>query len=93
MPAMDRTLLQQILESAGAKKSDKGYLLADEHRASIYLDRGGQATTLTEIVRVALHDSHVEAEAKDRTLHFVVYEPILGLSVRRPREDVPRTGF
>lgn len=93
MPAMDRTLLQQILESTGAKKSDKGYLLADEHRGSIYLGRGGQATMLADLVRIALHEQHVEAEAKDRTLHFVEYEPIMGLSVRRPREDVPRTGF
>ncbi len=93
MPAMDRTLLQRILESAGAKKSDKGFLLADEHRASIYLGRGGQATMLADLVRIDLHEDHVGAEAKDRTLHFVLYEPILGVSVRRPREDVPRTGF
>lgn len=93
MPAMDRTLLQRILESTGAKESDKGYLLADEHRATIYLGRGGPANMLADLVRIALHDEHVEAEAKDRTLHFVEYEPILGLTVRRPREDVPRTGF
>lgn len=93
MPAMDRTLLQRILESAGAKKSDKGYLLPDEHRGSIYLGGGGQATALADLLRIALHDGHVEAEAKDRTLHFVRYEAILAVSVRRPREDVPRTGF
>lgn len=92
--AMDRTLLTQILDATpGFSKTPEGYLAADEHRASIYLGKTGQATLLTDIVRIALHDTHLEAEAKDRTLHFVVYEPVLGLSLRRPREDVPRTGF
>lgn len=92
--AMDRTLLQQILDAApGFQKTDEGYVAGDEHRASIYLGKTGQATLLTDLVRIQLHDTHIEAEAKDRTLHFVVYEPVLGLSVRRPRQDVPRTGF
>ena len=92
--AMDRTLLKQILDAApGLQLTDKGYVAADEHRASIYLGKGGQATLVTDLVRIQLHDSHIEAEAKDRTLHFVVYEPVAGVTLRRPREDVPRTGF
>lgn len=93
--AMDRTLLQQILDATpGLQKTDEGYVAADEHRASIYLGRTGQATLLADLVRIQLHDAHVEAEAKDRTLHFVVYEPITAISLRRPREgDGPRTGF
>ncbi len=92
--AMDRSLLAKILDSApGVQKADGGYGLADEHRASIYLGRGGQATILGDIVRVALHDDHLEAEAKDRTIHYVGYDTLLGVSIRRPREDGPRTGF
>lgn len=91
---MERTLLQQILQSApGVQKTDGGFLIADEHRASIYLGQGGQATLLADLVRVTLHPEYLEAEAKDRTLHFVRYEPVIGLSLRRPRADVPRTGF
>lgn len=91
---MNRTLLQQILDAApGFQKTDEGYIAGDEHRASIYLGKTGQATLLTELVRIRLLETHIEAEAKDRTLHFVLYEPVLGLSIRRPREDVPRTGF
>lgn len=92
---MDRTLLASILEkSPGLQKSDTGFLVADEHRASIYLGGNGPTTSLTDLVRVQLHETHVEAEAKDRTLHFVVYEPIFGVSVRRPREgEAGRTGF
>jgi hypothetical protein len=94
MPAMDRTLLEKILQtSPGTKKAEQGYLVADEHRVSIYLGQGGSATVLADIVRVAFHEQFVEAEARDRTLHFLPYEPVLVVSLRRPREDVPRTGF
>lgn len=95
IPAMDRTLLEKILQSSpGVKKAEGGYMLADEHRASIYLGAGGSATVLADIVRIVLKDTHVEAEAKDRTLHFVPYEPVLVISMRRPRDvGVPRTGF
>lgn len=92
--AMDRTLLTQILGSTpGVQKTDRGYIVADEHRASIYLGRSGQATILADLVRIALHEGYLEAEAKDRTLHYVLYEPVMGVAIRRPREDVGRTGF
>ncbi len=91
---MERSLLQQILSTApGVQSTDGKFVLADEHRASIYLGQSGPATQLADIVQLTLHDHHVEAEAKDRTLHFVRYEPILALSLRRPRQDFPRTGF
>lgn len=91
---MDRTLFKTILDATpGLQETDQGYVAADEHRASIYLGTGGSATILTDLVRIRLHDTHVEAEAKDRTLHFLTYEPVLGLSIRRPRESVGRTGF
>jgi hypothetical protein len=94
MRAMDRELLDTILKGiSGLEKSDSGYETAGEHRASIYLAGGGATTVLSDLVRLQLHHTHLEAEAKDRTLHFVTYEPILGVSVRRPREDAPRTGF
>ncbi len=90
---MDRTHLAQILDSApGVQKADGGYVLADEHRASIYLGRG-QATIIADVVRLALHEAHIEAEAKDRTLYYVSYEPVMGVAIRRPRQDGPRTGF
>jgi hypothetical protein len=94
MPAMDATLLENILQSSpGMKKTDSGYIVADEHRVSIYLGHGGSATVLADLVRIELHKDFVEAEAKDRTLHCLPYEPVLIVSLRRPREDVSRTGF
>ncbi|HJL18884.1 MAG TPA: hypothetical protein RMH99_24690 [Sandaracinaceae bacterium LLY-WYZ-13_1] len=91
---MDRALIETILAgTSGLEKSDTGFQAADEHRASIYLGGSASTTVLSDLVRIQLHETHLEAEAKDRTLHFVTYDPILGLQVRRPREDGPRTGF
>lgn len=91
---MDRTLIDGILAgTSGIEKKDAGYEAADDHLVAVYLGGRGGTSVLADIVRLKLHDTHVEAEAKDRTLHFVTYEPILGLSIRRPREDGPRTGF
>ena len=91
---MDRTLIDEILGGTpGIEKGDAGYEAADDHLVAMYLGGRGATTVLADLVRVRLHDTHLEAEAKDRTLHFVTYEPILGFAVRRPREDGPRTGF
>ncbi|MEC7525074.1 MAG: hypothetical protein VYE22_34650 [Myxococcota bacterium] len=93
---MDRKLLADILDkSSGLDKKGEDYLAADEHRASVYLGGSSSTTVLTEIVRLTLHETHLEAEAKDRTIHYVTYEPVFGLAVRGPRESGPggRTGF
>lgn len=101
---MDRKLLQMILdETAGVNaepaakgdSSSKSYALEEEHRASLYLGGANTTTVLADIVRLSLRPEYIEAEAKDRTLHCVLYEPVFGLSVRRPRteKDGPRTGF
>ncbi|GAB5548450.1 MAG: hypothetical protein RLO52_22095 [Sandaracinaceae bacterium] len=93
---MDRKLLADILEkTSGLDKKDGEYLAEGEHRASVYLGATGGTTVLTEIVRLSLQDSYLEAEAKDGTVHYVVYEPVFGLAVRGPRDGGPgsRTGF
>lgn len=88
-------MIEQILGAApGIEKHKDAYALADEHLASIYLGAHGPTTALTEIVRVTMRDAWLEAEAKDRTLHFVAYENVFALSLRRPRDpEKARTGF
>ena len=82
-----------LLKAPGVERKEDGFAIGEEHRASLYIGAAGQTTSVTEVVRVALYDGFVEVEVRDRTRHFVPYEPILGLAVRPPREDVPRTGF
>ena len=90
---MNRTTIEAILSgAAGVEKKDEGYAVADEHQASIYIGGKGPTTVLSELVGLKLHEDYIEAIAKDRT-HYVLYDPILGLSLRRPREESGRTGF
>ena len=89
---MERALLMKIVESAaGLGKSTEdetdgadAFVVEDEHRVSLYLGGPGSTTVISDLVRLAIHPSHVEGEAKDRTLHWVLIEDLLGLSMRRP---------
>ena len=90
---MDRSTLEKIFDRApGVEKTDDGYSINDDHRASMYLGARGSATVLSDLSRIVLHDDLIEAHSKEST-HFVTYEPVMGVSFRRPREEVSRTGF
>jgi hypothetical protein len=98
MRAMQAQTLVAILESAPSVTRDGDAFVFDpEHRATLYLARPGHTTTLSDLVRVEAKAGFVRAEAKDRTVHFVVVDEIAGLSIRPPRESSggspSRTGF
>ena len=93
---MQRALLETILDAtAGIDRGDGPiFEIQEEHRGSLYIGGENGTTVLSDLVRITLHEAYVEAEAKNRTLHCVVYDPIFGVAVKRPREgDGPRTGF
>lgn len=94
---MQRETLLAILEAAPSVTRDGDAFVFDpEHRATLYLARPGHTTSLSDLVRVEPRAAYLRAEAKDRTVHFVVVEEIAGLSVRPPRDastPAARTGF
>jgi len=92
---MERALLETILDATNGIDRGEGstFEIEEEHRGSLYIGGENATTVLNDLVRITLHDAYVEAEAKNRTLHCVVYGPIFGLAVKRPRDDGPRTGF
>lgn len=94
---MQKETLVAILQSApSATRDGAAFVFDPEHRATLYLARPGQTTTLSDLVRVEILSGFVRAEARDRTVHFVVLEELAGLSVRPPREagtPTARTGF
>jgi len=105
MRAMTRDTLETILADApGAstpkpdKKADKSddrtFTFTEEHRASLYLSLGDSGTVVNEVVRVTL-GAVVKIEQKDRTVVYVEYASVQGMSVRPPRTagESPRTGF
>lgn len=90
-------------EKNGDKKSarppaggsdERAYGFAEEHRVSLYLSLGDTGTIVSEVVRVSL-GTVLRIEQKDRTVLFVDYAAVQGLSVRPPRTtgETARTGF
>lgn len=105
MRAMTRDILESILSDAPGvtspkpdKKSEKSdervYTFGEEHRASLYLSLGDTGTVVSEIVKMTL-GAVVRIDQKDRTVLFVEYGAVQGLSVRPPRNvgEAPKTGF
>jgi hypothetical protein len=77
-----------------AAADERTYAFQDEHRVSLYLSLGESGTVVSEVSRVTL-GAVLRVEQKDRTLLFVEYPAVHGLSVRPPRSagEAPRTGF
>lgn len=79
---------------AASAGEERAYGFGEEHRVSLYLSLGDSGTVVNEVVRVSL-GAVLRIEQKDRTVLFVDYAAVQGLSVRPPRStgEAPRTGF
>jgi hypothetical protein len=95
LPPMDREWLVQVLgEAPGLSRSGDTFEVAEEHRASVYIGREGQATVVAEVVEVVLADRFVTLRTKNGTHHFFPHAAVLGFSVRPPQEEERgRAGF
>jgi hypothetical protein len=60
----------------------------------LYLSLGETGTVVSEVTRLTL-GTVLRVEQKDRTVLYVEYATVHGLSVRPPRTtgEAPRTGF
>lgn len=80
--------------AARPASEERLYLVADEHRATLYLAWGDFGTAFQDVVRIGC--GHVlRVEQRDRTVAFVEYEAVRAFAVRPPRApgEAPRTGF
>jgi hypothetical protein len=104
MRAMTPETLQKILEDApgltkiGGGKGDKtepGWAVEAEHRATLYLAFEGASTQVAEVAKITPRASHLRVETKDRTIHLFPVELVQSISVRPPRDagTPSRTGF
>jgi hypothetical protein len=93
---MTREILELILKQApGFAASKEGWSVEAEHRATLYLVLGQGSTSLAEISKVTLDKEFLRVEVRDRSVHFLRYEHVAGVSSRPPRETgaASRTGF
>lgn len=93
---MDASTLAQILEAAdGVTGGESRYEVADDHRATFYLGRPGQAMEAGDVLTIALGDGFVALTRRDDegTLYAPI-ESVAALKVRRAKSDEGRrTGF
>jgi hypothetical protein len=80
--------------AASGSSEERVYTFAEEHRVSLYLSLGESGTAVNEVTRVTL-GAVLRIEQKDRTVIFVDYSAVNGLSVKPPRTvgEAARTGF
>ncbi len=91
---MERALLEEILDRApGFESGDEGFEIAEKHRAALHIGRGRQTLVLAELKRVRVDERLIEVEDREGTLHFYPLDDVVGLTVRPPQEERPRTGF
>ena len=104
MRPMTHETLSKILEdapgvsrAAAAKgdKSDPGWTIEAEHRATLYLGSESVSTQVTEVARIVPRASHLRVETRDRTVHLFPLELLQVVAVRPPRDPVAgnKTGF
>ncbi len=93
---MDASTLAQILEAAdGVTGGESRYEVAEDHRATFYLGRPGQAMEARDVLSIEIGTGFVALtrEEYEGTLYAPV-ESVAALYVRKAKtEEGRRTGF
>ena len=93
---MDATTLAHILDAAeGITKGESRHEVADDHRATFYLGRPGQAMEARDVQAIEVGKGFVAITRRDDegTL-FVPVESVAAVHVRKAKtEEGRRTGF
>lgn len=93
---MERPTLEAMLDAAhGIEKKGDQYTIEEGHRVSLYVGEPGRGMQVSDVLGLALHDTHLEATSGEhRAAYFLEYSSLHGLSVRPPSGGSGRrTGF
>jgi hypothetical protein len=90
---MQRETLEAILNrTSGLQRAEGRYRAVDEHDVAVYIGKPGSAMALQGVLGLALLDSHVEIEVKDRGTFFTTYEALHAVLVGPRKERAARGG-
>ncbi len=83
---MERATLEAMLETAdGVARDGNQYSVEEGYGLSLYVGQPGQAMEVSEVEKVTLDDSFVQAVSREhQTVYFVEYSSLHGLCVRPP---------
>jgi hypothetical protein len=84
---MQRDTLLTILQCTPAVRLDGDrFQVNDDHDFTVYLGQPGRATAIDHVLSLALAESHLEVEARDRGTFYVTYEVVHALLDGRRKE-------
>ncbi len=96
---MQRETLEAILgrapgidRKADARDKSERFVAQDEHEISVYIGRPGTAMALQGVLSVALFETHLEIEAKDRGTFYTTYEAVHAMLVGPRKESKSARG-
>jgi hypothetical protein len=94
--AMQRETLLAILGSApGLKKSGARYQVEDGHGIAVYVGQPGRAAAIEHVLTIAVPESHLEVEARDRGTFYLPYDAVncVLATSRKERKGAAGVGF
>jgi hypothetical protein len=90
---MQRETLEAILNrTSGLSRAEGRYRAVDEHEVAVYVGKPGSAMALQNVLGLALLDTHVEIEVKDRGTFFTAYDAVHAVLVGPRKERASRGG-
>lgn len=93
---MERPTLEAMLDAAaGIEREGDHYETAEGYRVSLFVGQPGRGMQVSEVIRVDLRDTYVEATSGEHNaVYFLEYSSLHGLSVKAPAGGTGRrTGF
>ena len=90
---MQRETLEAILNrTSGLSRAEGRYRAVEEHEVAVYVGKPGSAMALQPVIALAMLDTHVEIEVKERGTFFTTYEALHAVLVGPRKERAGRGG-
>lgn len=90
---MQRETFETILgRAAGVEKRGERFVTLDENELSVFVGRPGAALSLQPVLSVALFETHIEIEVKERGIFYTTYDVIHAIAAGPRKEKSGRSG-
>lgn len=93
--AMQRETLLAILGNVPGLRKDGAHFHVDEdgHTVAVYVGQPGRATAIEHVLAIAVPETHLEIETRDRGTFYLAYDAVHGvLATARKKERKGTSG-
>ena len=83
---MERRTFEAMLEAAeGTERDGDSYSVTEGYGLSVYIGEPGQAMEVSEVEKVRLHATFIEAASREhQTAYYLEYSSLHGIRIRPP---------